>query len=164
LGTDVLRILVGPAFEKSRFIVPFSAFAYVLYGAYTVGASGLSVVGRSGLVASTMGIAAVTTLVLNLLLIPIIGMYGAALSTLVGYLLLAIVASAVSQRHYPVPWELGRGATILLIAAVLSAAALLGPDHVLWRIGCVIAYVPLLLGLGIVKMAQGRALLSVLRR
>ena len=164
LGTDALRILVGPAFEESRFIVPFSAFAYVLYGAYTVGASGLSVVGRSGLVASTMGIAAVTTLVLNLLLIPIIGMYGAALSTLVGYLLLAIVASAVSQRHYPVPWELGRGATILLIAAVLSAAALLGPDHVLWRIGCVIAYVPLLLGLGIVKMAQGRALLSVLRR
>jgi O-antigen/teichoic acid export membrane protein len=164
LGTDALRILVGPAFEESRFIVPFSAFAYVLYGAYTVGASGLSVVGRSGLVASTMGIAAVTTLVLNLLLIPIIGMYGAALSTLVGYLVLAIVASAVSQRYYPVPWELGRGATILLIAAVLSAAALLGPDHVLWRIGCVIAYVPLLLGLGIVKMAQGRALLSVLRR
>jgi hypothetical protein len=94
----------------------------------------------------------------------VIGMYGAALSTLVGYLLLAIVAGAISQRHFPVAWELGRGVTILLIAASLSAAALLGPDHVLWRIGCVIAYVPLLLGLGIVKLAQGRALLSVLRR
>jgi O-antigen/teichoic acid export membrane protein len=164
LGTDALRLLVGAQFEESRFIVPFSAFAYVLYGAYTVGASGLSVVGRSGIIAITMGIAALATLVLNILLIPVIGMFGAALSTLLGYLLLAIVAGAISQRHFPVAWELGRGATILLIAASLSAAALLGPDHVLWRIGCVIAYGPLLLGLGIVKLAQGRALLSVLRR
>jgi O-antigen/teichoic acid export membrane protein len=164
LGTDALRLLVGAPFEESRFIVPFSAFAYVLYGAYTVGASGLSVVGRSGIIAITMGIAALATLVLNILLIPVIGMFGAALSTLLGYLLLAIVAGAISQRHFPVAWELGRGATILLIAASLSAAALLGPDHVLWRIGCVIAYGPLLLGLGIVKLAQGRALLSVLRR
>lgn len=164
MGTDALRLLVGPQFEESRYIVPFSAFAYVLYGAYTIGASGLSVVGRSGKVASTMAVAAVATLVLNLILIPIIGMYGAAIATVSGYLLLAIVAGVVSQHYYPVAWELGRAITILLIAAALSAAALLGPDHVLWRIGCVLAYVPILLGLGIVKISQGRVLLSALRR
>ncbi|HJP71904.1 MAG TPA: polysaccharide biosynthesis C-terminal domain-containing protein [Candidatus Limnocylindria bacterium] len=164
MGTDALRLLVGPQFEESRYIIPFSAFSYVLYGAYTVGASGLSVVGRSGMVATTMAIAAVATLVLNLALIPIIGMYGAAISTVSGYLLLAIVAGAVSQRYYPVDWELGRAISILLIAVALSAAALLGPDHVLWRIGCVVAYVPILLGLGIVKISQGRLLLSALRR
>ena len=111
-----------------------------------------------------MAIAAVATLILNLVLIPIMGMYGAAVSTVVGYLLLAIVAGAVSQRYYPVTWELGRATSILAIAVALSAAALLGPDHVIWRIGCVIAYVPILLGLGIVKISQGRMLLSALRR
>lgn len=164
VGTDALRILVGPKFEESRYIIPFSAFAYVLYGAYTVGASGLSVVGRSGKVASTMAVAAAATLILNLILIPIMGMYGAAVATVAGYLLLAIIAGVVSQRYYPVDWELGRAISILLIAVALSAAALLGPDHALWRIGCVVAYVPILLGLGIVKLSQGRTLLSALRR
>ena len=79
-------------------------------------------------------------------------------------LLLAIIAGVVSQRYYPVDWELGRAISILLIAVALSAAALLGPDHALWRIGCVVAYVPILLGLGIVKLSQGRTLLSALRR
>ena len=164
LGTDVLRILVGPAFEESRFIVPFSAFSYVLYGAYTIGATGLSIVGRSALVAGTMGAAAVLTVVLNLLLIPPLGMYGAAISTVAGYLTLALLTGTVSQRHYRVPWQLGRAAAILLIAVGLSAGALAGPDHALWRIGCALLYVPLLLGLRIVSVAQGRALLGVVRR
>jgi O-antigen/teichoic acid export membrane protein len=164
VGTDALRILVGPKFEESRYIIPFSAFAYVLYGAYTVGASGLSVVGRSGKVASTMAVAAGATLILNLILIPIMGMYGAAVATVAGYLLLAIIAGVVSQRYYPVDWELGRAISILVIAVGLSAAALLGPDHAIWRIACVLAYVPILLGLGIVKISQGRTLLTALRR
>lgn len=164
LGTDILRILVGPDFEESRFIVPFSAFAYVLYGAYTIVASGLSIVGRSGLLAASMGVAAALTLILNLLLIPIIGIYGAAASTLAGYLVLAVLAGALSQRLYPVPWQMGRATAVVAIAGALSAAALLGPDHALWRIGCAVLYVPLLLGLGLVRVSQGRALLDVLRR
>lgn len=163
-GTDILRLLVRPDFEPSRFIIPFSAFAYVLYGAYTIGSSGLSIVGRSGSVAVTMGVAAAVTVVLNLLLIPQIGIFGAAVSTLAGYLLLALLTGSVSQRAYPVPWQLGRSAIILLVAGGLSAAALLGPDHVLWRIATAAAYVPLLLGLGIVRPSQGRALLGLLRR
>ena len=164
LGTDILRFLVGPAFEESRFIVPFSAFAYVMYGAYTIGATGLSIVGRSSLVALTMGAAAALTVVLNLLLIPTLGMYGAALSTVAGYLVLALLTGTVSQRHYRVPWQLGRAAAALVIAAGLSAAALLGPDNALWRIACVLPYVPLLLLLRVVSIAQGRTLLGVVRR
>ena len=58
VGTDVIRLLFTPDFEDSRYIVPFSAFAFVLYGAYTIVATGLSVVGRSGILATTMLIAA----------------------------------------------------------------------------------------------------------
>lgn len=164
LGTDLLRFLVGPPFEESRFIVPFSAFAYVMYGAYTIGATGLSVVGRSALVAVTMGAAAALTVVMNLFLIPPLGMYGAAISTVAGYLTLALLTGAVSQRHYRVPWQIGRAAAIVLIAVGLSAAALAGPDNALWRLGCGLLYLPLLLGLRIVSVAQGRALLEVVRR
>ena len=163
-GTDVLRILVGDAFDESRFIVPFSAFSYVLYGAYSIAGAGLSIVGRSRTLALVMGLAALTSLVLNLVLIPIAGIYGAAMATLAGYLVLAMVAGTLSQRHFPVPWQLVRAGTILGIAGGLAALALLGPDLVLWRIGCVLLYPAALLGLGIVRPAQGRALFAAFRR
>lgn len=164
MGTDLIRLLAGPAFEASRYIVPFSAFAYVLYGAHAIAASGLSITGRSKLVALSMGVAAGTSVVLNLALIPVLGMYGAAISTIVGYLLLAALSGWLSHRHYPVPWQLGRAALILAVAGGLAAAALLGPDHVLWRLGCVAAYPALLLGLRVVRPEGARTLLAVLRR
>lgn len=164
VGTDALRLLVGPEFEQSRYIVPFSAFAYVFYGAYSVAASGLGIVGRSGLVAVTMMLAAGASLILNLALIPVLGIFGAAVSTTASYLLLLLLSGFVSQRHYPVPWQLGRDAAIVAVAGALSVAALLGPDHALWRIGCVIAYMPVLFGVGVVRPSQARTLLALLRR
>ena len=164
IGTDALRFLVGPEFDQSRFIVPFSAFAYVLYGAYTIGASGLSIVGRTRIVAAALGIAALTSLVLNLVLIPVLGMFGAAISTSIGYGVLAVLSGVLGQRHYPVPWQLGRGVAIVILAAALSAVALLGPDHAAWRVGCIIAYLPLLLALRIVDLAQLRSVMSLVRR
>lgn len=164
LGTDALRFLVGPEFEQSRFIVPFSAFAYVLYGAYTIGASGLSIVGRTGIVAWTMGASAVASLLMNLALIPVFGMFGAAISTTASYAILALASGALGQRHYPIPWQLGRGTLIIVLAAVLSAAALLGPDHPLWRLGCAAAYVPIIIGLRIVDPRQLRALVTLIPR
>ena len=164
IGTDVIRLLFPPDFEESRFIVPFSAFAFVLYGAYTIVASGLSVVGRSGIVATTMLVAAGVALAMNLVLIPVLGMYGAAISTVAGYGLLAMLAGWRSQRHYPVPWQLLRAVFILGLAAGLSALALLGPDNTLWRVGAMLLYPPILVGTGIVRPTQARQLIRALRR
>ena len=72
-------------------------------------------------------VAAGVSLGLNLLLIPLLGMYGAAISTVAGYGLLAVLAGWQSQRLYPVPWQLGRAIAILGLAVALSALALLGP-------------------------------------
>jgi hypothetical protein len=63
-----------------------------------------------------------------------------------------------------VPWQLGRAAAILFVAGGLSALALIGPDHALWRLGCLLLYVPILLGTGLVRASQARQLLDVVRR
>ncbi len=164
IGTDVIRLFFPPAFEDSRYIVPFSAFAFVLYGAYTIVATGLGIAGRSGVVGSTMLIAAGVALGLNLVLIPLLGMYGAAISTVTGYALLAILAGWRSQAVDPVPWQLGRAVIILGLAAALSALALLGPDNPLWRAGAILLYPPILVGTGIVRPTQARQLLGLLWR
>ncbi len=112
-----------------------------------------------------MAVAAASAVVMNLVLIPLIGIFGAALSTLLSYLLLALLSGGASQRHYPVPWQLGRGAVILGIGGALSAAALLGPDHTLWRVACLLAYPPILVAARVVVPSEARAALaSLLRR
>jgi O-antigen/teichoic acid export membrane protein len=162
LGTDAIRLLLTPEFEAGRFVVPFSAFAYVLYGAYTVGSTGLNLASQTRWVPLAMGLAAVTNVALNLALIPALGFMGAAVSTLVGYGLLALVATALSQRFYPVRWDLPRNVGSLAIGLALAAAALLGPDHVAWRILCLAAYPPILLALRIVRRSDLAAIRNLL--
>jgi O-antigen/teichoic acid export membrane protein len=160
LGTDAIRLLLTPDFEAGRFVVPFSAFAYVLYGAYTIGSTGLNLASQTRWVPLAMAVAAVTNVALNLVLVPLIGFMGAAVSTLVGYGLLAIVSTGLSQRFYPIQWDLVRNVATLVIGLALAAAALLGPDHAGWRILCLAAYPPILLALGIVRRTD----LAALRR
>ncbi|MGH2383701.1 MAG: hypothetical protein ACRDGB_01425, partial [Candidatus Limnocylindria bacterium] len=77
---------------------------------------------------------------------------------------LAALSGVLGQRHYPVPWQLGRAVAIVILAAGLSAAALLGPDHAAWRVGCIVAYVPLLVVLRIVDLAQFSSVMALARR
>jgi O-antigen/teichoic acid export membrane protein len=111
-----------------------------------------------------MAVGAAASLALNFGLIPLLGIFGAATSTVLSYLLVTVLTGAASQRHYPVPWELVRVATIFVLAAGLSAAALLGPDHVAWRLACAIAYPPLLVGLRLVRLSEAGAVLRMVRR
>jgi O-antigen/teichoic acid export membrane protein len=151
LGTDVLRLLFQPDFEPSRFVVPFSAFAYVLYGTYSIGATGLNIEGRTRVLPLTLGAVAIGNVALNLVLIPSVGYIGAAVSTLLSYGLLALSTTVVSQRYYPVPWDLPRVVGALTLAMSLAATALLGPDHIAWRLGCIAAYPVLVVLLRIVR-------------
>ena len=169
-GTDAIRLLLGARFEASRYVVPFSAFAYVLYGMFTIGSTGLSIVGRTRLVLVAMGLAAVANLGANLILVPAFGFMGAAFSTLGGYALLAVVGSWLSQRQYPVPWDLRRAVSALVIGFVLGEAAVLGPDMLAWRLLCFAAYLPTLLALRVIGRnemariaAEGRRIAARLR-
>ncbi|HET8586260.1 MAG TPA: oligosaccharide flippase family protein [Candidatus Limnocylindria bacterium] len=164
LGTDAMRLLLRPDFEPGRFVVPFSAFAYVLYGVYTIAGTGLNLQAQTRWLPLTIGGAAMLNVVLNLLLIPVLGFMGAAASTLVGYGLLALFTGAVSQRYYPVDWEYRRLLAALLVGFGLGEAALLGPDSVLWRTACILAYLPILMGLHVVGRDDLRLIVEFVQR
>ena len=117
-----------------------------------------------------MGLAAVANLGANLILVPAFGFMGAAFSTLGGYALLAVVGSWLSQRQYPVPWDLRRAVSALVIGFVLGEAAVLGPDLLAWRLLCFAAYLPTLLALRVIGRnemariaAEGRRIAARLR-
>ena len=154
VGTDAIRLVLTDDFEPARYVVPFSAFSYVLYGVFTILTAGLNLENQTRWLPMTMGAAAVAGVALNVVLIPLWGFMGAAVSTLVSYVLLASLSGAASQRYYPVPWDLPRLFVTLTLGGGLAAAALLGPDHALWRIGCIIAFPITMVLLRVVRVAD----------
>lgn len=164
LGTDAVRLLLTPGFDNARYIVPFSAFGMVLYGVYQVVATGLNLASRTRLLPLTMGAAAVTNVGLNLVLVPGLGMYGAGIATIAGYLVLVVATAAVGHRHYPVAWDVPRVVGTLALASGLGAASLLGPDHALWRLGCLAAFAVSVVALRLVEPADVARLGSAVRR
>jgi len=164
LATDAFRILLTPEFEPGRFVTPFSAFGFVGYGLFTVLTTGINLAGRTRRLPLIMGVAAAANLVLNLALIPLLGYLGAAVSTILGYALLAVIGGVASHRVYPVRWEFGRVSVVVGLAMALAAAALLGPDHVVWRLACILAYPVLVIGLRIVPRRYATELIGLIRR
>jgi O-antigen/teichoic acid export membrane protein len=164
IGTDAIRILLGDQFELARFVVPFSAFSSVLYGVYTILTTGLNLESQTRWLPLTMGAAALGNLALNLILVPPLGFMGAALASIVSYAQLAVTSGWVSQRYYRVEWDSRRVLGSLTMGAALTAAALLGPDLVLWRLGCIVAYPLAIVYLRIVRMDELRMVRDLISR
>jgi O-antigen/teichoic acid export membrane protein len=118
----VLDLLFPAAYHRAAPIIPVIAGAGVLYGIYQIFMIGANVRRKTWFVAVFITIAAVINILLNLFLIPRYGAIGAALSTLIAYAALAVLAYVGNQRIYPIPFEIGR----FLTAAAVGGALYLG--------------------------------------
>jgi O-antigen/teichoic acid export membrane protein len=139
-GIDAIRLLLPAGTEAARVIVPFSSFGYVLYGVYSIAATGLMLTNRPRHLLLTMSLAAGANVVMNLALIPSIGIIGAGISTLAGYGLLAASTGVLAHRYLPLPWRWADVIVPLGTGLALAAAAILGPDLLAWRVACVLVY------------------------
>ncbi len=70
-------------------------------------------------------VAAIVNLLLNLLFIPKFGAIGAAISTLLAYVVLLVVSYIVNQRIYPINFEVGIFTLKLSVGIVLYVGATL---------------------------------------
>jgi O-antigen/teichoic acid export membrane protein len=112
-----------PEFARAAEAVAPLAFAATAYAAYTVIAIGSGRARRTQLNWVVAGAAAAVNIALNLLLIPPYGMIGAAISTLVAYVVLFGGMYAYSQHVYPVAYQRRRVATAAAVAVALTIVA-----------------------------------------
>lgn len=73
-------------------------------------------------------LAASLNVILNVILIPRLGILGAAWATVAGYTLMAILGGILSARLYPIPFEWPRLARVLAASALSYAVAALAPQ------------------------------------
>jgi O-antigen/teichoic acid export membrane protein len=163
IGTDAIRILLGARFDTARYVVPFSAFGGVLYGAYYIVTTGINLESKTKVLPITMGAAAIGNLLMNLVLVPLFGFMGAAYSTLISYAQLTITSGIWSQRYDPVAWDYPRVLGAFVVALGLAGAALLGPDNVLWRLGVFLVYPVLMILLRVVRADDLAAVRELVR-
>ncbi|RZK34746.1 MAG: polysaccharide biosynthesis protein, partial [Hymenobacter sp.] len=72
---------------------------------------------------------AVLTIVLNFVLIPILGYVGSAWATLACYFIMAGLCWWLGEKHFPVPYPVGRLLIWLGVAVLLVAAGHLAPNQ-----------------------------------
>ena len=119
VGKFLLYWLFPPVYHTAAFVIPIVAASLTFYGLYYIVNVGLNIKRKTWISSVFSTIAAITNLILNLVLIPRYGAMGAAIATLLAYIVLVLVAYIVNQRMYPLPLEIGKFALAFVLGAVL---------------------------------------------
>jgi O-antigen/teichoic acid export membrane protein len=116
----------GRHFFKSDYwvgtpIVPWVLLAYVFNGAYVVFVAGAYLEKKTRYLPLITGLGALVNIVVNFLLVPSMGIMGAALATLAAYAVMAGTMYFASQKFYKVEYEWGKVAGAVCAAAIAFA-------------------------------------------
>lgn len=146
---NLLQLCVDPRYWGAYRVVPLIALAYVVLGLehhFSVG----MFYARKTIWATWIGLLSLLIMVLvNLALLPSMGILAAALSSLIGISVRVALVLVVSQRLYPIQFELRRLAWLLASCVILFGVSCFVqfdsvPLTLLARLACGSALLPLL--------------------
>ncbi len=126
----LVRVLTSADYASASSVIGLLALAAAALGAYYVVAIGVNLAQRTGQIAWTTIVAAITSLMLNALLIPIWGIVGAGLASLAANLTSTTLVYLMSQRYHPLPYQPFKllaiwlsGSLCVALAGVFNVAA-----------------------------------------
>jgi O-antigen/teichoic acid export membrane protein len=141
---EVTALLAGPEYAPAAEAIPLLCIGSVAYGSVTITASGMTMMHRTGRLATLSILAAVVNVAAAIALVPPFGIVGAAGATVVGYLVLTLSYLWFSQRLWAIRLEHRRLAVVVVLLAMVSAVTTLrGDDSLLVRATVPIAFVGL---------------------
>jgi O-antigen/teichoic acid export membrane protein len=154
---EIVRLAAAPAFWDGAIVVPLLAPAALLATMY-VFAPGLSIAKRTATISAINLLGAGLNTGLSFTLVPLLGIRGAAASTLIGAATIFALSMIASQRHYPVPHAWGRIAVAALAAVgifvVASALPVGAGSSIALKILLVVVAVALCAALGLVDIPR----------
>jgi O-antigen/teichoic acid export membrane protein len=115
----IVRALAAPKFFDSYEAIGLISTAVTLYALYMVMVVILGRTGRTGFNFPAAIAALVVNVALNLALVPPLGIVGAGLALVASYLVVVALMYGFTQRLFPVPYQWGRLARVVLASAVL---------------------------------------------
>ena len=133
VGPQLLPSLASEKYASAAAILPWVIAGMVLEGANAMVAAGLFIHRKTKHIGLVVFSSAILNLVLNLLLVPRVGIMGAAIATLASYAVASCALALVGRRFLAVkiPWMTMARATLAAIAMYLSLAHLCPGRHLL---------------------------------
>lgn len=114
--------LIGYKFWDGLSIVPIILLAYLFNGLYVNFQAGLYIEEKTKYFPVVTGAGAIVNVLVNILLIPFLGIMGAALATLASYIVMAVTLFFFSQKVYKIKYEYEKIFKILLLVFVTCIA------------------------------------------
>ncbi|AKB59846.1 flippase [Methanosarcina barkeri] len=119
LAKPLLGILTTDDFLSGWVVIPIIAFSGLLAGIFQIFVNTMLLIKQTKTSTYINIVAAVSNVLINLLLIPSIGIVGASLSTLFSYFLMAVLCMHISLKHFKLDFYLHDIAKSVLSSTVM---------------------------------------------
>ena len=122
---DLVRIefggisLYGSQYWPSVSLVPWISLGYVFYGLYLLQLPGVFYQEKSLWIATSRAIGAISNIVLNIYMIPIYGVEGAAIATCLSFIIMFIIMFIFNRRLFHISYEWGRIVRIIFTMGII---------------------------------------------
>ncbi|PWD99737.1 lipopolysaccharide biosynthesis protein [Marinilabilia rubra] len=123
LFLDVINIVLTQEYIAGNNIIPVILLALLFYGIYFNLSLWYKLTDKTWIGAIFGTIGAGLTVILNILLVPEIGVLGSAIALLVGYFVMMVVSWIIGHKHYPVPYQPRKYLIYFVLAAIVFFAA-----------------------------------------
>ncbi len=120
---SAIEIIADPRYRGAHIVVPFVALAYVALGLETHFITGILYRKKTKWATYITICSLAVVLVWNYIFVPRYGLIGAATSNLAGFTVRVTLIYIVSQRLFPIPFELGRLTTVFILAVLLYSVS-----------------------------------------
>ena len=168
--SELLQLMAPDSYAGSATVVGWVAVSQLFLAAYAVFSIGPMIVKRTRDLAWAAVLAGGLNVLMNILLIPPMGILGAAVSTFASYLVLILATYFIGQHCYPISVDWARLLKLSIVSGIVVFAIFTAEEfgttgwmQFLIKIGGLGFFPILLLLTGFVKPAQGRALLNTVR-
>jgi O-antigen/teichoic acid export membrane protein len=126
------RHIIAQAYWAGVAVVPLILAAYLFNGIYINFHPSIFYTGKTWVISIIVGIAALINIVLNLILIPKIGMIGAGVSSLSAYVFMAVCTFMIVRKWISVPYEWINLSIMFILTLVLTLIFFIVGIHASW--------------------------------
>lgn len=120
---DIVKILINSRYHEGLGIVPYVLLANLFFGIFFSLSLWYKLTDKTRFGAYIAIIGSIITIVLNIILVPKFGYYGAAYAVLICFIVMTLISYIAGQKYYPVPYDLKRILFYIFLAILVFTAS-----------------------------------------
>jgi len=163
---EIVSLLASSSYQEAHSVIPIVALGTFFSCLYNIPIYTVYFYKKTAAIPYITGTAAIVNILLNLWLIPVYGMIGAALATAISYGIMLVLVLIISERLFHIPYEICRILTVSAIVLTVysvnnflfNTLATITSAAVLVKIGSIFAVLPLLYITGFWTMSEREAM------